>query len=70
MIAMDAKNSKPKNFYQPLMYLYGERYYGLYNLDRIATRLCRLMGNGLLVSLDYESWKPKREVFEPVFTKK
>lgn len=52
-IVMDIKNDKPKSFNRAFSHTFGERF----------------LGNGLVTVVDYETWKPKRKLYDSSFNK-
>lgn len=52
-IVMQPANSKHKDFVKNVMSVMGQRF----------------MGNGLVTILDYETWKPRRQLYDPAFRK-
>ena len=36
----------------------------------IYIHICRFLGQGLFTILDYKTWKPRRQIYDPAFNKR
>ncbi len=79
---MQVKNNKPKDQSDLVNRLYGERcminpsvYNSLVPHKLMLMTYCffflyRFLGNGLVSVPDYDTWKPRRKIYDPAFNKR
>ena len=79
---MHPEHGKDPSFLKNFAYLMGERYLMSHSrhhvhdvymiLYRILCPYChyRFMGNGLFTIPDYDTWKPRRQIYDPAFKKR
>ena len=72
---MQPKHSKAYEVYKKFQYLCGERYNYPFPFHWLIHYYCcyvhtRFLKDSLLTILDYETWKPRRRVYDPAFSKR